>query len=184
MTSQKRACGCGSCTSPTTIRLTPDARLGTPLLYHQFCESTDFEIQRFRSDPGPFCRKRAHLSHHRRPRTGCRTGQRVAVRSRHRAKHALSTRFATGAPQFVPPGHPTIAHRFIGGLRGNETAKAPGGATDMECDSVVDPSRGHDMLVCDHGHVSFRISFVPNGTCRVVAPGVPPLKRWAIVGCP
>ena len=70
MTSQKRACGCSSSTSPTTIRLTPDARLGTPLFYHLSREPPDFEIQGFQSGSGLFCRKKAHLSHHRRPRTG------------------------------------------------------------------------------------------------------------------
>ena len=36
---------------------------------------------------------------------------------------------------------------------------------------------------CPRRGVSFGISFVPAGTCRVVVSRVPPLKRWAI-GCP
>ena len=93
---------------------------------------------------------------------------------------------------FVPQGHPTIAHRFMGGIGGNETPKAPEGRKTFRVDYP-----GHHRccvswvyrlcgvsLVHHRCRVPLGNSFVPTGTRFVIIVYVPPLKRWAIIGRP
>ena len=52
---------------------------------------------------------------------------------------SATARLHRGKLNLSRQGHPTIAHRFIGGLRCKKTTRAPGGAKDIERDSVIDP---------------------------------------------
>ncbi len=75
---------------------------------------------------------------------------------------------------FVPMGHPIIAHRFNGGSANKQQAIVPPGTTQdwlrvlrrLLNRNPMNQSRSADRDTNDRGIE------------------VPPLKRWAIVGCP
>ncbi len=83
----------------------------------------------------------------------------------------VSTNKQTPSPLFVPSGTADNSPPFQRWETPSCQAPAPSGATENAAHAPSDSRRS-------------RGSVVPDGTGRFVGGAVPPLKRWAMIGCP
>ncbi len=90
---------------------------------------------------------------------------------KHRGNRMESTNKQTPSPLFVPSGTPDNSPPFQRWGTPSCLAPAPSGASEIAAHAPGDTRRP-------------RGSVVPDGTDWFDGRAVPPLKRWAIVGCP